>query len=161
MSENNNLNDLENIIEDATSKLIREVELEGNHPARIILKCGDGMHVYYSRSHLPKEVISVLNYLPGNRGYTKEDLLHRVRKLVDVIEQLPDESINQLQPPYKRSKVDEKNTESMVSVWRNSKNELNVFEGTQPVGDLPYREEDLDGTRVLILEDSGYVVEKT
>lgn len=35
--------------------------------------------------------------------------------------------------------------EVLVNHWRDSRNELNVFEGTQPVGDLPYQEEDRDG----------------
>jgi len=152
--------EMDEIIEDANSKLIREVELNGEHPARILAKCGDGAHVYYSCSHLPKEVLDVLKYLPGNYGYNKEELLHHAKKLVGVIEKLPDEPLNQLQPLYKKSKWEEVDTKKMVNHWRDSRNELNVFEGTQPVGDLPYREEDRDGMRVLILEDSGYVVEK-
>lgn len=152
--------EMDEIIEDANSKLVREVEIEGDHPAKILAKCGDGTHLYYSFNHLPYELRRVIQNLPGTLGYTKVELESHMEDLIDMVKRLPDEPPNQLEPLYRKFKEEELNTKKMVRDWRNFKNELNVFEGTQPVGDLPYREEDRDGTKVLILEDSGYVVEK-
>lgn len=139
----NKKNEIKNILNDVNDKLIRKLKLSGVHPARILAKCEDGSHIYISCSHLPSEILNVLRNLPGNVGYSKENLLYHTKKLIEVIERLPDESPNKLQPLYRKS--DPKETERMVNDWRSSLNSLNVFEGTQPVGELPYHEEEHKG----------------